>query len=113
MHELPFVESLLALTLKYAAQAQAKRVLALNLVIGQMSSLVDDSVQFYWEQLARGTIAEGAELRFTRVPAEFYCWDCGTTYTLDASHLTCPQCGGHHVSLVKGDELRLESIEVE
>ncbi len=113
MHELPFVENILQITLEHAEKAGAQRVLALNLVIGQMSSIVDDSVQFYWDLLSRGTIAEGAELRFQRVPAVYRCWDCGNTYTLDGEHLACPQCGSVRVQLVQGDEFRLESIEIE
>ncbi len=113
MHELPFVESILAITLEYAEKAHATKVTALNLVIGEMSSIVDDTVQFYWDQFSKGTIAEGAELRFNRIPAVFYCWDCGTTYELKNGNLTCPNCGSSKVSLVKGDEFRLESIDIE
>ncbi len=113
MHELPFVQSILAITLEYAQKAGARRVLALDLLIGEMSSIVDDSVQFYWDILSRGTVAEGAKLRFHRVPAVFRCWDCGTEYGLAGGHLACPQCGSVHVALIRGDEFRLESIDIE
>ncbi len=113
MHEYPFVQSILQITLEHAKKAGAKRVLALHLVIGQMSSIVDDSVQFYWDILSKGTIAEGAELHFHRIPVVYRCWDCGHTYQLDGEHLACPQCGSLRVQLVQGDEFRLESIEVE
>ncbi len=113
MHELPFVESILKITLEHAERAGAKRVTALYLVIGQMSSIVDDSVQFYWDILSKGTIAEGAKLHFQRIPAVYRCWDCGHTYELDGEHLACPRCGSVRVQLVQGDEFRLDSIEVE
>ena len=113
MHELPFVESILSITLQHAEKVHARKVVALNLIIGELSSIVDDTVQFYWDQLSAGTIATGAVLRFNRVPAVFYCWDCGTTYQLDDSNLVCPNCGGSKVSLVRGDEFRLESIDIE
>jgi len=113
MHELPFVESILKITLKHAEKAGAKRVLALDLVIGQMSSIVDDSVQFYWDLLSKETVAEGAQLRFNRIPALYHCWDCGNEYPLDGEHLECPRCGSVRVQLIQGDEFRLESIDVE
>lgn len=47
MHELPFVQNLLRIALEHAEKAGAKRILALRLVIGQMSTIVDDAVQFY------------------------------------------------------------------
>lgn len=113
MHELPFVQSLLKITLEHAQQAGARRVLALNLVIGQMSSIVDDSVQFYWDILSKDTIAEGAQLHFQRVPAVYRCLDCGHTYQLDGLHLACPRCDSVRVQLTQGDEFRLESIEID
>ncbi len=113
MHELPFVKSILNITLEYAREAGARRVTALHLVIGQMASIVDDSVQFYWDILSKDTIAEGAQLNFQRNPAIYRCWDCGHQYQLDGHHLACPQCGSVRVQLVQGDEFRLESLDIE
>ena len=113
MHELPFVESILKITLEHAQKARAQRVLALDLVIGQMSSIVDDSVQFYWDILSENTIAAGAKLRFNRIPAVYRCQDCEHEYQLDGEHLECPQCGSIRVKLIAGDEFRLESIDIE
>ncbi len=113
MHELPVVENLLTITLDHARRARARRVLALNLVIGQMSSIVDDSVQFYWDLLSQGTLAEGATLRFQRIPAIYRCEDCDHRYPLDGQHLACPQCGSVRVQLIQGDEFQLESIDIE
>ncbi|HFQ95543.1 MAG TPA: hydrogenase maturation nickel metallochaperone HypA [Anaerolineae bacterium] len=112
MHELPVVQSLLEITLEHAARHHARRVVALNLVIGQLSSIVDDCVQFYWDILARDTMAQGARLNFRRVPARFRCRDCGADFALDESRLLCPGCGGFHLQLLQGDEFRLESIDI-
>ncbi len=113
MHELPFVESILKITLEHAEKAGAQRVIALDLVVGQMASIVDDSVQFYWDLLSKDTLAEGAQLHFKRLPAVYRCWDCGHEYQLDGEHLECPRCGSLRVQLVQGDEFRLESIDIE
>ena len=64
MHELSITESILDITLRHARQAGAGRVTNLYLVIGQLASIVDDSVQFYWDIVAKGTLAEGAHLHF-------------------------------------------------
>jgi len=113
MHELPVVQSLLELTLDHAARHNARRVLALNLIIGQLASIVDDCVQFYWDILAKDTIAAGAKLNFQRIPARFRCRDCGMEFSLDESSLICPRCHDFHVDLIQGDEFRLESIDIE
>jgi len=38
-------------------KANASKVTGINLVIGQLSSIVDDSIQFYWDTISEGTIA--------------------------------------------------------
>jgi hydrogenase nickel incorporation protein HypA/HybF len=114
MHELPITQSLLEITLKHAESAGAKKVNQLNLVIGQMSSVVDESVQFYWDIVAKGTIAEGAKLHFERVPATFDCFNCNTQFRLNVSDdFSCPHCHSARVQVIGGDEFRLESIDVE
>jgi hydrogenase nickel incorporation protein HypA/HybF len=113
MHELPVTQSILEISLRHAKQANAKRVTDLYLVIGQLSYVVDDSVQFYWDMIAKDTIAEGAALHFRRVPAEFVCLDCNHRYPVDGENLACPNCGSTRVKLASGDEFRLESIDVD
>jgi len=58
MHELAVTEGLLEICLRHAEEARAKRVTDLYLVIGELSSIVDDSIQFYWEMISLDTLAE-------------------------------------------------------
>lgn len=113
MHELSVTESILEISLRHARAASARRVLQLNIVIGQLASIVDDSVQFYWDIIARDTIAEGASLNFERIPAELECLDCCTRYPLDGQDMACPQCQGTKVKIAAGKEFYVSSIEVE
>ncbi len=112
MHEMAITQSILDIALDYAERSGASRVTMLNLVIGQLSSIVDDSVQFYWDIISKDTLCEGAVLNFERIPAQMKCLDCGQTYTLSRGLEACPQCGGFHVQVIAGDEFRLESIEI-
>lgn len=113
MHELPVTESILKIALKHAEQAGASRITALHLVVGQMASIVDDSVQFYWDFVAKDTIAEGAHLSFRRIPAELQCQDCLKRYGLNGEILACPACGSTRIKIVAGEEFFLEAIDVE
>lgn len=113
MHELAVTESILEITLRHAEQAQARRVAALNLVIGQLASIVDDSVQFYWDIISKGTIAEGALLNFQRIPLEMLCLDCGERYAPQDEDFACPNCGSERIRVASGEEFFLDSIEVE
>jgi hydrogenase nickel incorporation protein HypA/HybF len=113
MHELSVTQSLLEIALRHGERASARRIVRLNLVIGELASIVDDSVQFYWDIVSQGTIAEGAELHFERVPATLRCLSCDHTFPLDGREYACPACGERKVVAAGGDEFRLESIEVE
>ena len=113
MHELPITQSILNIALSHAQKVEATLVTDLYLVIGKLSYVMDDSVQFYWDMIAKDTIAEGAQLHFQRVPAEFLCLDCNHRYLLDGEILACPHCQSVRIKIVAGDEFRLESIAVE
>ena len=113
MHELSVTESILEIAVRHARTAQATRITDLYLVIGQLSSIVDDSVQFYWELLSRNSLAEGSQLHFRRIPTELLCQSCGHRYPPARDDFACPACGGMSIKVVAGEEFYLESIEVE
>ena len=113
MHELSVTESLLKIAVHHAEEAKAQRVTDLHIVIGDLASMVDDSIQFYWEIIAKGTIAEQATLHFRRLPAELQCNTCAEKYHPTAKELICPTCGGVGARIIKGEEFFLESIDVE
>lgn len=113
MHELPVTQSILDIALKHAQRADAKRITDLHIVMGELSKLVDESIQFYWDIIARDTIAEGAKLHFRIVPAEFQCMACFQKYKPGADEFSCPNCGAVGVKIVAGEEFSLEAIDVE
>jgi hydrogenase nickel incorporation protein HypA/HybF len=113
MHELPVTESLLEIALRHATQANADRIISLNLVIGQLASVIDDSVQFYWSIIAKDTPAEGAILNFRRIPAQFHCLECDLVYQPGEEIEPCPDCNSSKIEIQAGREFYLESIEIE
>jgi hydrogenase nickel incorporation protein HypA/HybF len=113
MHELSVTQSVLEIATRHAQKAGATRITGLNLVIGQLSSIVDDSVQFYWDIVSQGTLAEGAILNFRRIPVELSCLDCSEKYHPTEDDLACPACGSIRVKVLAGEEFFVESIEVQ
>jgi hydrogenase nickel incorporation protein HypA/HybF len=111
VHELAVTQSILEIALRYAGEAS--RITHLYLIIGDLAGIVDESVQFYWEIIAKDTIAEGSELHFERIKTRFHCNGCGHDFSPDGRLSECPQCGGYQVIITAGREFRLESIEVE
>jgi len=109
MHELAITENILDIAQKHA---KGQHITALHLVIGMLSSIVDDSVQYYWDIITQGTSAEGAKLHFRRIPTEFQCRDCEVRYIPVKDDYACPNCGSLRLIIVAGEEFYLESIEV-
>jgi len=113
MHELSITQSILKIALQYAEQANAKRITDLHIVIGELASMVDDSIQFYWDIIAKDTVAEGATLHFRRVAAELQCRSCLEKYRPNREELICPKCGEVGAKIIAGEEFFLEAIDVD
>ena len=113
MHELSVTLNILRIALEHAEQAGASRVTDLHIVVGQLASIVDDSVQFYWDLISHDTPAEGAQLHFRRIPTELLCLNCEQRYLPAREDLACPHCGSIRVKVVAGEEFYLEAIDVE
>jgi hydrogenase nickel incorporation protein HypA/HybF len=112
MHELSITQSMLDLVLEQAEKAGAKEVGKINLVIGEMTGVVDRAVQFYFDFLSRGTAAEGATLSFEVIPTTARCRNCEKEFELGEFDWTCPYCKGNNIEIIGGKELFVESIEV-
>src|SRR5512137_2133135 len=113
MHELSVTESILEIALRHAKEANARKITNLYLVIGQLASIVDHSVQFYWDIISKDTIAEGATLHFKRLPAKLVCLECREQFSPVSTAFGCPNCQSERVKVVAGDEFYMEAIDVE
>ena len=113
MYELAVTESLLDIVCRHAEQAKATRILRINLVIGGLSSIVDDSVQFCFDYLSQETIDEGAQLAFDRLPVTLRCGLCRRQWQPTTADWTCPVCGAAKARVVAAREFHVDSIGVE
>lgn len=113
MHELAVTESILEISLRHAKEANAKRITNLYLVIGQLASIIDDLVQFYWDIVSKETIASGSVLHFRRLPATLACLECSHQFQPGGDGFSCPNCFSSHVKVISGDEFYMEAIDVE
>jgi hydrogenase nickel incorporation protein HypA/HybF len=110
MHELSLAKNIFDIALKHA---EAKKILQVNLLIGQLSDEREESIQFYWDDLAKGTRAQGANLHFQYVDAEMKCLECGTVFHPKEEIIVCPSCQSQRLKLISGDDVKIDSIDVE
>jgi hydrogenase nickel incorporation protein HypA/HybF len=113
MHEFSITQSILSIVLEKADEARASKVSKINLVIGELSGIVDECVEFYFGFLSKDTAADGAVLSFHRPQAQLSCRTCGTVFSPANGKWSCPGCQGLNVDIIAGKELHVESIEVD
>ena len=113
MHELSITQGILSIALEQAEAAQASKIIRINLTIGELSGIVDDCVQFYFELLSRDTIAAEASLAFYQPPTRLRCRNCDTTFSPDDLDWACPNCREQKIEIVSGRECFIDSIEVD
>ena len=115
MHELPITEDILKIALSHGEKNGAKRIVRINLVIGELTDLIDEWVQRYFEYLAKDTIAAEAKLVIERVPITVMCAECNKPFVVDKKKLdfNCPVCGQKGTELMRGREFTVKSIEIE
>lgn len=113
MHELAITQNILDIVLSEAKAAQADKITKINLVIGELSGVVAECVQFYFDFLKKGDLAEEAIIDVRLVPAELRCRDCKTSFNLQNSIWVCPECQSNSLEVLGGTGCYVESIEVE
>jgi hydrogenase nickel incorporation protein HypA/HybF len=100
MHELPVVIDIVRVIEQEASKRNMKEITQIYLVIGELSSIMDESVQMYFEIIAQNSVCAGAKLVFEHRPAMLKCPVCKKEFSHTRS-FNCPVCGGDSV-LVKG-----------
>jgi hydrogenase nickel incorporation protein HypA/HybF len=112
LHEYAITESILEIVQTEAAKAGGGSVDEITLVVGELTAFVDTSIEFYFNEMARGTAAEGARLTFHKIEARAHCSGCGVDFRPHNAFFTCPQCRSAVFELRQGQELFIESIEL-
>jgi hydrogenase nickel incorporation protein HypA/HybF len=110
MHELSVSAAVVDTAVRHAA---GRKVTGVHLRVGALRQVVPDSLAFYFEIVARDTVCEGAALEQELVAARLRCEGCETEWAVDAPAFRCPACTEGAVVVVCGDELEVESIDVE
>ena len=110
MHELAIAQSVVAIVERNAA---GRRVASVDLKVGHLRQVVPSALTFAFELLVQGTALEGAELQIEDVPAAGVCRDCGASTVLPYFPLQCASCDGLNVEVTAGEELLVDSLELE
>jgi hydrogenase nickel incorporation protein HypA/HybF len=112
MHEIAIMESTLEIAADRARQENATAIDVIRLRVGVLSGVVPEALEFAFETLKIGTLAERGKLEIERVPAMFTCSVCGRETEQDFMEYDCPKCGGMLALRGGGSDLELSQMEV-
>ena len=122
MHELSVASAIAETAIRHA---QGRRVVAVELKLGALRQVVDDSLVFLFGIATRETLCEGARLEIEPITGLLRCRACGAEWDpapapayedgelFALPRFRCPACGEAGAEVLAGDELLVDSIEVE
>ena len=104
MHEYPITEQIIKIAGEHCKKSGGSRVTKVNLVIGDYSGYVGESVQMYFDIISQDTICEGAVVYYFRYGEAYHEAGCSTIekYVVNMDrrdaekrgYLPCSKCGG-------------------
>jgi hydrogenase nickel incorporation protein HypA/HybF len=110
VHELSLASAIVNTVAKHA---DGRPVTVVNLRVGRLRQVIPDTLDFYFEFVARGSVCEGARLEQEVIDARLRCRPCACEWDIEIPAFRCPRCGGSEVEIATGEEFEVESIEVE
>jgi hydrogenase nickel incorporation protein HypA/HybF len=113
VHEMGITQGILAASFEAAEEAGATRITVIRVSVGELTEVMDFALQFAFESLTPGTMAEGAVLVVNHVPARAKCLECGNEFEHDRFEMVCPKCGSFALECLTGRELQIDSIETD
>ena len=93
-------------------KAKGERIEKLNLVVGKLSGVVVESLNFALEASKNDGVLSDAEIIIDEIPAKMKCNSCGFEFECDDFYTTCPQCDEFKHEIISGKELLIKSLTI-
>ncbi len=113
MHELTLCQRILEIVEKNRLENNGSSVKTVYLEIGQLVAVEKSALALSFTLLAKGTAAEHACLEFIDIAGRALCESCGKEALVRQYYDACSACGSFSLKVIAGEELRVQSMEVE
>lgn len=113
MHEYGLTKQIVHIVNDAAHRHGAAKVNTVHLVVGENTGIIPESVQMYFDMIAKDTKAQGARLDVRLIKAEMRCPLCGKNFQRPLFSFACPDCGTLGAPTDIGNEFYVESVELE
>ena len=113
MHELAVAQALVEQVDAVIDQHGATQASLIRVRIGPLAGVVPELLASAFPLAATGSRMQHAALEFAHAPIMVRCQTCGLETEAAMNRLICGACGDWHTQVISGDELLLESVELE
>jgi len=112
MHELSIALGIVKIAEKETTKANAKQVDSIELVIGTLSGVEPEALEFVWDIAIQGTVLAKAKKHIEYIEAKAKCLECKTIFTVQNVYDSCPNCNSYFKDVFQGKELKVKALEV-
>ncbi len=113
MHEASLAQNIIDIIKNYNQSIRNRRVVSVSIKIGELMGIYPDSLRFYFSEVSKGTIADGAELIFEECPVNAICRQCKKHFGIMNFENNCPSCNSQNYDINGGSEFEITHMEVE
>jgi hydrogenase nickel incorporation protein HypA/HybF len=113
VHELAVAQALVEQVENVISQHRATGATSVRVRIGPLAGVVPDLLATAFPLAAAGSRLQHAVLDLVDAPIRVRCQTCGAETEAAMNRLICGACGDWHTQVISGDDLLLESVELE
>jgi len=112
MHEMSLVLRIIDIATEKALLQGAQKISKIELLLGDLSGVMYESLMFSFEIAVKHTLLEDAEVIVKKVPGRGLCTHCNHAYLMNSLHDACPKCSALNPTVIQGREFQVVSIDV-
>ncbi|WP_298445478.1 hydrogenase maturation nickel metallochaperone HypA [uncultured Ferrimonas sp.] len=111
MHEMSLAEGIMQIV-ETQSKGQGSKVTTVILSLGELAGVEKEALEFGFEVVSKGTIAEGAALQYDTVAGSAFCFQCCAQIALSKKGDPCPRCHGYQLTVLDGTQMQVKSMEL-
>jgi hydrogenase nickel incorporation protein HypA/HybF len=112
VHEISVAQRMVDIALAVARENGGGRISSMRLLVGALTCVDSETLEFAFGVVTRGTPAEGCRLEIVTVPTRLGCRTCGLEAERDLLE-PCQACGSLGGDVLSGRELRVDAIDLD
>lgn len=113
MHEYGLARTLLSQIEEIRRREGASRVVSVNVSVGEFAGVDGELLELAFRHVTEDTAADDAKLIIDKVSLAARCDGCKLEFPVQRFRFLCPHCGSGEVTVVRGEELMLQRLELE